>query len=161
MTKYCYKNVYQLPKLEKIVLSFSFSQVSVKSLLPLVSALSLLSSQRTYLITSKRVPILLKVKSGLPIGCKVDLRGKNKVLFLEKLVFSILPRLKDICVNLKIGVVSFSISNLYIFKNIEKDYEHFPDLPRLNVNIVFKARSGVEVMDFLRAFRFPLAKTKK
>jgi large subunit ribosomal protein L5 len=95
LTKYIYKNVYQLPKINKIVLCLNFSQTSLKGLLPLLSALTLVSFQKPYLVTSNRPIILLRVKSGLPVGCKVDLRGQQLFFFFEKLIFSILPLLKD------------------------------------------------------------------
>ena len=84
LTKYIYKNVYQLPKIKKIVLSLNFSQTSLKGLLPLLSALTLASSQKPSLLISNRPIILLRVKSGLPVGCKVDLRGQQLFFFLEK-----------------------------------------------------------------------------
>lgn len=158
ITKYLYKNVYQLPKLEKIVLSFSLSQTSLKSLLPLLSALTLMSSQKPYLLTSRKLNISLKVKTGLPVGCKVDLRGKQKFLFFEKLIFSILPRLKEFTTNFRNKVLLISIPNLFAFKEIEKDYEHFPDLPKLNISLVFKANNRKELIDLLSALHFPLKK---
>jgi len=161
LTKYPYKNVYQLPKLDKVVLSFSLTQTSLKNLLPLISSLTLLASQKPCLITSKRVYLHLRVKSGLPVGCKVDIRGKHKFILLEKLVFSILPRLKEFSTNFRGNVLSLSVLNLFVFKEIEKDYEYFPNLPKLNVHLVMKANGDKEVFDFLSAFRFPIQKMRK
>jgi large subunit ribosomal protein L5 len=161
LTKYFYKNVYQLPKIEKVVLSFTLSQTSLKGLLPLISALTILSSQKPSLTTSKRVYVHLRVKSGLPTGCKVDIRGKRKFFFLEKIIFSILPRLKEFSMNFRKDIVSLSVLNLFVFKEIEKDYEYFPNLPKLNIHLVMKVNNQREVFDFLAAFRFPLQKTRK
>lgn len=162
LTKYVYKNVYQLPKLKKIVLCLSFSQISLRGLLPLLSALTLISSQKPYLLTSNRPMVLLRLKSGLPIGCKVDLRGQQLFFFFEKLIFSILPRLKDFSLNFRKNVLFLSIPNLFVFKEIEKDYEYFPDLPSLNVVFVFvNSNKKREIMDFLAAFHFPLKRSIK
>jgi large subunit ribosomal protein L5 len=158
LTKYLYKNVYQLPKLNKIVVSMTLSQTSLKGLLPLISALTIISSQKPFLLTSKRVYITLRVKSGLPVGCKVDLRGKRKFFFLEKLVLSILPRLKEFSVSLQRNVVSISLLNLFIFKEIEKDYEYFPNLPQLKIHLVMNVSAFKEIYDLLVAFRFPVSK---
>lgn len=49
---------------------------------------------------------------------------------------------------------------MFVFKEIEKDFEHFPDLPKLNVSLVFKASSRREVLDLLRGFHFPLKRLK-
>jgi len=160
LTKYFYKNVYQIPRLTKVVISLSLSQTSLKTLLPLISALTIISSQRPSIVTSKRVYVTLKVKSGLPIGCKVDLRGKLKFLFFEKLIFSILPRLKEFSVGLQKNIVSVSIFNLFIFKEIEKDYEYFPNLPKLNIHLVLNIYATKEIIDFLVALRFPVPKLK-
>lgn len=161
VVKYVYKNVYQLPKLEKVVLSFSFSQTSLKVLLPVLSALTLISSQKPYLITSKNLNVSLRIKAGLPVGCKVSLRGKQKFLFFEKLIFSSLPRLKGFSSNFRNNILFLSISNLFVFKEIEKDYEHFPNLPKLQIAFVFKSNSKKEIVDFLTAFHFPLKKRLK
>lgn len=157
LTKYIYKNVYQLPKIKKIVLCLSFSQTSLKGLLPLLSALTLVSSQKPYLLTSSRPVILLRVKSGLPVGCKVDLRGQQLFFFFEKLIFSILPRLKDFSLRFRKNVLFLSFPNLFVFKEIEKDYEYFADLPSLNITFVFATYNRKsEIIDFLGAFHFPL-----
>jgi len=162
LTKYIYENVHQLPKIKKIVLCLNFSQISLKSLLPLLSALTLISSQKPYLVTSSRPVILLRLKSGLPIGCKVDLRGKQLFLFLEKLVFSILPRLKDFSLSLRKNILFLSIPNLFVFKEIEKDYEYFTDLPSLNIVFVFAiSNKKKEIVDFLTAFHFPFKRCVK
>jgi large subunit ribosomal protein L5 len=161
LTKYLYKNVYQLPKLNKIVVSMTLSQTSLKGLLPLISALTIISSQKPFLLTSKRIYITLRVKSGLPVGCKVDLRGKRKFFFLEKLVLSILPRLKEFSVSLQRNVVSISLLNLFIFKEIEKDYEYFPNLPQLKIHLVLNVSAFKEIYDLLVAFRFPVSKLNR
>jgi len=157
LTKYIYKNVYQLPKIQKIVLCLSFSQTSLKGLLPMLSALTLVSSQKPYLLTSKRPVILLRVKSGLPVGCKVDLRGQQLFFFFEKLIFSILPRLKDFSLSFRKNVLFLSFPNLFVFKEIEKGYEYFADLPFVNIVFVFATYNRKsEIVDFLLAFHFPL-----
>lgn len=161
LTKYVYKNAYQLPKLEKVVLSFTLSQTSLKNLLPLISALTIVSSQKPYLITTKKLYISLKVKSGLPIGCRVDIRGKHKFFFLEKLIFSIIPRLKEFSINFRRNNISISVFNLFVFKEIEKDYEYFPNLPALNIHLVMKVSNCKELLDFLVSFRLPLKKLDK
>jgi large subunit ribosomal protein L5 len=161
LVKFNYKNSLQIPNLEKIVLSFSASQSSLRQLLPLLAALTLISSQTPSLITSKRLHLFLKVKNGVPVGCKVDLRGKRKFLFLEKIFIYILPRLKDIKWSQAHRNFSLSIDNIFLFKEIEKDYEFFQSLPKLNVNLVFKARFKEEIFCLLSAFKFPFFGKKK
>jgi len=161
LSKYSYENVYQLPKMNKIVISMSLSQSSLKSLLPLISALTILSTQKPFILSSNRVYLTLRVKSGVPVGCKVDLRGKRMFFFLEKLIFSVLPRLKEFSVNFRKNVVSLYLFNLFVFKEIEKDYEYFPNLPKMNIHFVISASNSREVYDLLLGFRFPISKLKK
>jgi large subunit ribosomal protein L5 len=161
LTKYIYRNVYELPKLDKVVLCFTLSQTSLKNILPLVSALMIISCQKPFLLTSKRVYINLRVKSGVPVGCKVDIRGKRKYLFFERLIFSIIPRLKEYSTCFRANTVSISVFNLFVFKEIEKDYDYFPNLPVLNIHLVMKVNNSKEIFDFFTAFRFPLTRMNR
>lgn len=155
LTKFNYDNLHELPNLEKIVVSFSASQSSLRQILPLLSALTLISSQKPSLITTKRLHLFLKVQNGIPIGCKVDLRGKNKFLFLEKILIYVLPRIKDIKWSEAHRNFFLVIDNIFLFKEIEKDYELFQSLPRLNINLIFKARFKEEISCLLSALKFP------
>jgi large subunit ribosomal protein L5 len=155
LTKFSYKNLHELPELKQIVLTFPLSQSSLKALLPTLSALFLISSQKPFLLVSKRPSIVLKTKTGIPIGCKVDLRGDSIFFFLEKLIFSVLPRVK----NLKWGYsqknVFLRLENVFLFREIEKEFDHFQDVSKLNIHILFKAKSYHEVLAFLGALKFP------
>jgi ribosomal protein L5 len=66
--------------------------------------------------------------------------------------------LKEFTTNFRNKVLLISIPNLFAFKEIEKDYEHFPDLPKLNISLVFKANNRKELVDLLSALHFPLKK---
>nr|AML60756.1 ribosomal protein L5 [Monodopsis sp. MarTras21] len=156
LTKFVYENVQQLPSLNKIVLNFAVSQATLKNLLPSLGALLLISSQNPCLVASKRLNLILKVKGGVTIGCKVDLREKDMFLFLEKLIFNVLPRLKAFRYTIMEKNVFFKVNNIFLFKEIEKEYEYFQDLPRLDVNLNFKATSSKEIQAFLSALKFPL-----
>lgn len=155
LTKFNYKNVYELPELKQIQVIFTLSNTSLKSLLPALSALMLISSQKPSLIVSKRPHIVLKTRSGLPIGCKVTLRGSQKFLFLEKLIFSIFPRVKNLKWSYAQKTVFFRLENIFLYKEIEKDYDHFQDLSKLSINLVFKAKYKSEIVAFLGALKFP------
>lgn len=159
LTKFYYKNLFQLPKIEKISLTFTVTSSSLKSVLPCLSALTLISSQKACLFPIKKTKIFLKMKTGSLIRCQVDLRGKQKYSFLLSFVMLLSPQLKDFqgfSVNGR--SVFFRIENLFIFKTIEKEYEHFPDLPSLSGNIFLKASSPIEVGAFLSCFSIPLKK---
>lgn len=155
MTKFNYKNALEISALNKIVIHFGVSHSTLRNLLPSLAALLLVSSQKPYLVASKKPNIRLKVKGGVAIGCKIDLRGKVKDLFLEKLIIYILPRLKNFRYVVADNNVFFKVDNLFLFKELEKEYDYFQDLAKLNVNLNFKAKSSQEVKMLLSALRFP------
>ena len=155
LTKFDYENAHKIPFLNKVVLSFGVSQSTLRNLLPSLAAILLVSSQKPCMVISKKTALTLKVKGGVAIGCKIDLRGANKFLFFEKLVFFILPRMKNFRYLIAKNNVFFKLDNLFLFKEIEKEYNYFQDLPKLSVNLNFKAQNSREVLAFLSAFNFP------
>lgn len=155
LTKFSYQNASELPELSQIVLSFGLSHTTLRKLLPSMAALLLISSQKSCLSLSKKTSFTLKLKGGVAIGCKINLRGKNKFLFFEKLVFYILPRMKNLRYVVADKNVFFKLDNLFLFKELEKEYESFQDLPKLSVNLNFKARKSQEIWAWLSALNFP------
>lgn len=155
MTKFNYVNVLEIPTLKKIVIHFGVSHSTLRHLLPSLAALLLVSSQTPFMVASKKTNIRLKVKGGVAIGCKIDLHGKEKDLFLEKLLIYVLPRLKNFRYVVADTNVFFKIDNLFLFKELEKEYDFFQDLAKLNVNLNFQAENSEEVKLFLSALRFP------
>jgi large subunit ribosomal protein L5 len=155
LIKFDYENSLQIPSLNKVVLNFGVSQSTLRSLLPSLAALLLISSHKPYMVPSKKPNIRLKVKGGVAIGCKVDIRGKEKFLFFEKLILYVLPRLKNFQYTVTGNNVFFKIDNLFLFKELEKEYDYFQDLPKLSINLNFRAQSSLEIINFLSALKFP------
>lgn len=160
ITKFCFKNIHEIPQLEQVILTFSLTQTSLKTLLPLMSSLFLISSQKPFFLVSKRYYITLKTKAGIPNGCRVNLRGGQCFKFLENLIFVVLPRVKNLKYSFFTKSVNISLENVYFFREIEKEYEYFQDLPNLNINLLFKAKNQQEIEIFLGALRFPLVDLK-
>lgn len=156
LTKYTYSNYLEIPRFEKIVLRFNVNQVSLKSILPSLAGLFLISSQKPSLKYSNKVNVILRVKGGSIISCKVDLRSKDMFFFMEKLIFLVLPKMKGFSYAIQQQVLSFKIENVFLFKELEKEYEHFQDLPYLNVNIFFRAKNRSEIIGLLSAIKFPI-----
>jgi len=92
-----YKNVMQVPKLEKIVLSRGVgAAVSDKKLIDhAIEELSNITGQRAVSTISKKDVASFKLRKGMPIGAKVTLRGERMYEFLDRLVTSALPRVRD------------------------------------------------------------------
>lgn len=156
LNKFLYKNCMELPLLKKIVLRFNISQSSLKNVLPALTALLLVSNQKPFLKISKKIKIRLQIKAGVAGSCFVDLRGKEQYFFLEKLIFFILPRLKDFRYFLHNTHVNFDVDNIFLFRELEKGYEYFQYLPKLNVSMFFHSSMKREVLAYLSAIKFPV-----
>jgi large subunit ribosomal protein L5 len=159
LTKFNYSNLFEIPALKKICLNFQVSQYSLKHIIPLVSALTLLSYQKPFLIRSKQANLVLKLRKGMPIGCMVTLRKKKMYSFLERFLFLILPQLKESekpCFKIGKNHIFFTLKNLYLYKEIEKQYENFQDLPNLNMLIIVNTQKKDQIHSLLSALKFPL-----
>ena len=97
MTKFNYSSVMQVPALEKIVINIGVGDaVSNSKLLDeAVEELTLISGQKPVVTRAKKSIAGFKLREGMPIGCKVTLRGERMYEFLDKLVNISLPRVRD------------------------------------------------------------------
>lgn len=97
MTKFNYSSVMQVPKMEKIVINIGVGDaVSNSKLLDdAVEELSLITGQKPVITKAKKSIAGFKLREGMPIGCKVTLRGERMYEFLDKLVNISLPRVRD------------------------------------------------------------------
>lgn len=161
LTKYNYNNFAEIPSLKKICLSFQVSQSSLRQLLPLMSALTLASLQKPCFLRSNQINLVLKLKKGYPIGCKVSVRGKKMYDFLESILFLIFPQTKGSSLPFfRIGkrAAFLSLENPFLFREIEKEYENFQELPRLHLTMVINAEKKEEILSLLSALKFPVKK---
>jgi len=97
MTKFNYSSVMQVPAMEKIVINIGVGDaVSNSKLLDdAVAELTLISGQKPVITKAKKSIAGFKLREGMPIGCKVTLRGERMYEFLDKLVNISLPRVRD------------------------------------------------------------------
>ena len=97
MAEFGYKNIMQVPKLKKIVLSRGVgAAVADKKLIDhAVDELTLISGQKAVSTISKKDVAAFKLRKGMPIGAKVTLRGERMYEFMDRLVTSALPRVRD------------------------------------------------------------------
>ncbi|MCG2459837.1 50S ribosomal protein L5 [Flavobacteriaceae bacterium F89] len=95
--EFAYKNVMQVPKLEKIVVSRGVgAAVSDKKLIDhAVDELTFITGQKAVSTVSKKDVAAFKLRKGMPIGAKVTLRGERMYEFMDRLVTSALPRVRD------------------------------------------------------------------
>ena len=97
MEKFGYKNIMQVPKLEKIVLNMGVGEAvgNPKVLDSAVSDLTLIAGQKPILTRAKKSLAAFKLREGMPIGAKVTLRGERMYQFLDKFMNVALPRVRD------------------------------------------------------------------
>lgn len=161
LNKFRYKNISQLPKLNKIVLYFKFNNLTFNSLMSTLLVLELITNQKGFIIRSKNFNTSLKVKKGEPIGCKVTLNKNNKTKFLFILINSILNNNKYYIQN-KItsqkffyNAISFKILNILNFKELEEYYQYFRNLKELNISIITNAKTTKEFLFLIKSLKIP------
>nr|YP_009579075.1 ribosomal protein L5 [Vischeria stellata]QBK36857.1 ribosomal protein L5 [Vischeria stellata] len=159
LTKFTYINPFEIPSVNKVVLRFNISQDSLKILLPTASAIFVLATQKPSLNLHKKIQITLSIKSGIFLSCKLSLRKDKKDIFLENLVFFIFPKVKNVHYFFYNKMLQFNIKNVFLYKELENDYDYFQDLPKLNVSMYFNnIKNFTEVSIFLICLNFPFTK---
>ena len=139
ITKLSHINCITLPKIESVTLNFGIKEsvISTKKILAPLLALELVTGQKGVVTKSKKDLIRYKIRKGMIVGCKVNLRNKENLFsFLEKLVSMTLPRIRYFNgirkgqVTQK-GNLNLRIVDLLAFHELEQEYEKFKDLPPL------------------------------
>ena len=161
--KFEYKNVMEVPKLEKIVINMGVGEAkdNQKVLESAVADLQLISGQKPILTRAKKSVANFKIREGLAIGCKVTLRGERMYEFLDRLVNLALPRVRDFRgVNPNSfdgrGNYSLGIKEQLIFPEIE--YDKVDKVRGMDIIFVTTAKTDEEGRELLRLFNMPFAK---
>ena len=155
-----YKNVFQVPKLEKIVLNMGLGEAvrNPKIIESAAQELALIAGQKPVVTRAKKPIANFKLRADLPIGCKVTLRREKMYDFFERLVNIALPRVRDFKgVSRKAfdgrGNYSLGITEHIIFPEI--DYDKTDSIKGLNVTVVTTAKTDEEGREFLRYLGMP------
>ena len=161
VNKFFYTHVNEIPKLKKIILNFGCKNYEIKTIASAFISLELITSQRSSLTTSKRANILLKIRKGYPVGCIVVLKGSNMYNFFFKLLSEVLPNLKDfkgLKASTKLGTKSFSftLKDLINFKELEKQFYLFTNIPPLNITFIANTKTRKELLYLLNSFKLPI-----
>lgn len=155
-----YKNINEVPKLEKIVLNMGLGEVkdNSKSFQIAVDELTAIAGQKAVATVSKKAISNFKVRQGMKIGAKVTLRGNRMYEFLDRLVSVALPRVRDFKgVNNKAfdgkGNYAMGIKEQLIFPEIS--YDKIDKIRGLDVVFVTSAKSDEEAKALLSALGIP------
>lgn len=162
MEKFGYKNIMQVPKLEKIVLNMGVGEAvgNPKVLDSAVSDLTLIAGQKPILTRAKKSLAAFKLREGMPIGAKVTLRGERMYQFLDKFMNVALPRVRDFRgISDKSfdgrGNYAMGVKEQLMFPEIE--YDKVDKLRGMDIIIVITANSDEEAREFLKLMGMPFS----
>ena len=158
--KFGYKNVMQLPKIEKVIINMGVGEAvgNPKALDAAVNDLAIIAGQKPILTRAKKSLAAWKLREGMPIGTKVTLRGTRMYQFLDKFINVALPRVRDFR-----GVSSTAfdgrgnyavgLKEQLIFPEIE--YDKIDKLRGMNIVIVTTAEKDEEARELLKLMGMP------
>ena len=161
--KFGYKNVMEVPKLDKIVINMGVGEAkeNAKVLESAVSDMETITGQKAVVTKAKNSVANFKIREGQSIGCKTTLRGDKMYEFLDRLVNLALPRVRDFRgVNPNSfdgrGNYALGIKEQIIFPEIE--YDKVDKVRGMDVIVVTTAKTDEEARELLRLFNMPFAK---
>lgn len=159
-SKFGYRNVMEIPKLEKIVLNMGIGEATQnpKALDGAVEDLMAITGQRPVVTKAKKSIAAFKLRKGTKIGCKVTLRGDRMYEFLDRLINVALPRVRDfkgVSPNSFDGRGNYTLGlrEQLIFPEI--DYDKIDQVRGMDITVVTTAKTDEEARELLRLFGMP------
>ena len=161
--KFGYKNINQVPKLHKIVLNMGVGEASHNSKIAeaIEAQLTKIAGQKCVVTKAKKSIASYKLREGMPIGCKVTLRGEKMYEFADRLINLALPRVRDFRgVNPNAfdgrGNYALGIKEQLIFPEIE--YDKVDKVRGMDIIFVTTAKTDEEARELLTLFNMPFQK---
>ena len=161
--KFGYKNIMEVPKLDKVVINMGVGEAkdNAKLLESAIADMEKIAGQKAVVTRAKNSVANFKIREGMPIGCKVTLRGDKMYEFLDRLVNLALPRVRDFRgVNPNAfdgrGNYALGIKEQLIFPEIE--YDKIDKVRGMDVIFVTTAKTDEEARELLTQFNMPFAK---
>ncbi|MET3699923.1 LSU ribosomal protein L5P [Bacillus oleivorans] len=163
MSKFNYKSIMQVPKIEKIVINMGVGDAvqNAKALDNAVEELEIITGQKPVVTRAKKSIAGFRLREGMPIGAKVTLRGERMYEFLDKLIAVSLPRVRDFRgISKKAfdgrGNYTLGIREQLIFPEI--DYDKVSKVRGMDIVIVTTANTDEESRELLTQFGMPFQK---
>ncbi|MCL2322102.1 MAG: 50S ribosomal protein L5 [Oscillospiraceae bacterium] len=160
MKKFSYKNVMEVPKIDKIVLNMGVGDAkdNAKNLESAVNDMAIIAGQKPVVTKAKKSIANFKLRAGMSIGCKVTLRKSNMYEFADKLMSIALPRVRDFRgVSDRSfdgrGNFSLGIKEQLIFPEIE--YDKIDKIRGLDIVFVTTAKTDEEAKELLKSLGMP------
>lgn len=158
--KFAYKNVMQIPKVDKIVINMGVGEAvqNSKAIDSAVGDMMKISGQKPVVTRAKKSISTFKLREGMPIGCKVTLRGQRMYEFMDRLLNVALPRVRDFRgISAKAfdgrGNYTLGIKEQLIFPEME--YDKIDKLRGMDIVFVTTAKTDEEARELLRGFGMP------
>jgi large subunit ribosomal protein L5 len=158
--KFKYKNVMQVPKLQKVVINMGLGEAiqNIKVLDSAAAEIMAISGQKPVITKAKKSIASFKLREGMPIGCMVTLRRERMYEFFQKLVTIVLPRVRDFKgISSKAfdgrGNYTIGLREQIIFPEI--DYDKVDKVRGMNITIATSAKSDEEAYELLKLMGMP------
>lgn len=158
--KFKYKNVMQVPKLEKVVLNMGLGEAiqNIKALDAAANDMALVSGQKPVITKASKSIASFKLRKGMAIGCMVTLRRERMYEFFQKLVTIVLPRVRDFKgISPKSfdgrGNYTLGLREQIIFPEI--DYDKVDKVRGMNITIATTAKTDEEAYELLKLMGMP------
>ena len=160
--KFGYKNIMEVPKLDKVVINMGVGEAKDNAkLLDAIADMEKITGQKAVVCKAKKSVANFKIREGMPIGCKVTLRGEKMYEFVDRLVNLALPRVRDFRgVNPNAfdgrGNYALGIKEQLIFPEIE--YDKVDKVRGMDIIFVTTANTDEEARELLTQFNMPFTK---
>lgn len=162
MKKFNYKNVMQIPKIEKVVINMGLGEAvaNPKIIDAALADLTIIAGQKPVITRAKKSIAAFKIRTGMPIGTKVTLRGQRMYEFLDKLVNVALPRVRDFRgISPKSfdgrGNYTLGLKEQLIFPEIE--YDKVDKIRGMEIIVVTTAQTDEEARELLKLMGMPFS----
>ena len=158
--KFNYKNDFEIPKLEKVVINMGVGEAVKDSKIidTAVNELSMISGQKPVITRSKKANASFKLREGMPIGVKVTLRKNKMYEFVDRFINIALPRVRDFRgINPKSfdgnGNYALGLKEQFVFPEIE--FDNVDSARGMDIIFVTTAKTDDEARELLNGFDFP------
>ena len=161
--KYQYSNVHLIPRLEKIVVNMGVGEAATdsKAIDGAVADLRTITGQQPMITRARKSIATFRLRAGMPIGCKVTLRGDRMWEFFDRLVSIDIPRIRDFR-----GLSTKSFDGNGNYSMGVKEQQIFPEIPfdkidrvrGMDITFVTSATTDAEAESLMRALGFPFVK---
>ena len=161
--KFGYKNIMEVPKLDKVVINMGVGEAkdNAKLLDAAIADMEKITGQKAVVCKAKKSVANFKIREGMPIGCKVTLRGEKMYEFVDRLVNLALPRVRDfrgVNPNAFDGRGNYALGIKEQLNFTENEYEKVDKVRGMDIIFVTTANTDEEARELLTQFNMPFTK---